>query len=159
MSKKGIDILGIDHWDHPRGYRGFPVVTFFMTTGIALLKARPDFRPNLVSYSNKHGVGAKEIKISTPEEVFLFGKSKGSTLLQDSGWQLPSSYKKANLRGEVLPRAPAYAIQQTPQIWKIKKNLGICHKGKSSKRRQSKAFKFIKSVSSHIEHSHGISIT
>ncbi|MHA2281505.1 MAG: glycosyltransferase family A protein [Promethearchaeota archaeon] len=159
MNRRGIDILGVDHWDHPRGYRGFPIVTFFITKSSAFLKAQPDFRPSLTPYRNQLGTGAKEITIRTAEEVYLFGRPKGKRLLQDSGWQLPICYKKASLRGEVLQKASTYAFDnQVPQVWKIGKQLGVCHKGKSSKRRQSKALKFFKSISAYIEQTHGISI-
>lgn len=158
INKHGIDILGVGHWDNPRRYQKFPVVTFFMAKSLSHMRAQPDMRPNLIQYSNKLGVGAKQIKIKTEQEAFIYGKRIGSRILQDSGWNLPWSYKMAGLRGKVLTPASAYALQYVPQIWNFKKQLGICHKGKGSKRRQSHAMKFHKSVAGYVLKTYGIKI-
>jgi len=159
MERENIDIYGIGHWDHPRGYKNFPVVTFFITKTASYLKASPDLRPNLHEYPNKHGVGARNLKIKTNQDSFLYGVRRGRTVLQDSGWQLPVTFKTANLRGRVLPKTKEYPIQYVPQAWKIDGQLGICHKGKSSKRRQSKAFKFIKSVSAYLKNTYDVDVS
>lgn len=156
IDKHGVDIMGVGYWDNPRGYQGFPVVTFFMAKSLSHLRAQPDMRPNLVEYSNKHGVGAKTIKIRTQQESFIYGKRIGSRIMQDSGWNLPYAYKMAGLRGAVFSPASAYALQYVPQIWSFKKQFGICHKGKGSKRRQSHAMKFHRSVAAYLLKTHGI---
>lgn len=158
MEKNDIDIFGVDHWNNLRGYKNFPIVTFFVAKTTSYLRARPDLRPNLREYSNYLGIGTESITISTNEDIFLYGACRGTSILQDSGWNLPISFKQANLRGKVLKKARAYDIDLVPQIWKIENQLGICHKGKSSKRRQSKAFKFFKSIAAYIEETHGITI-
>lgn len=156
INDRNIDILGVGHWNHPRGYQGFPIVTFFIAKSLSHLRAQPDVRPSLIEYPNKHGVGAEIIKIKTQQEAYIYGRRIGSKIMRDSGWQLPCAYKMAGLRGRVLSPGPAYALQFVPQMWKFEKQFGICHKGKGSKRRQNQAIKFFRSVEAYVAKTHGI---
>jgi len=157
IQNKNIDILGVDHWENNRGYQKFPIVTFFIAKSQSHLRAQPDLRPNLVKYPNKHGQGANVITVNTQEEAYIYGKKIGSDFLQDSGWQLPYKYKTAGLRGRIFSKSEQL-IQQIPQIWNFDEEIGICHKGKGSKRRQSHASKFFKAVRAYVKQSHGIEI-
>ena len=160
MENQRWDILGIDHWDHPRGYENFPVVTFFMSKSLSFLKAQTDFRPAYHDYANRHGIGAKEMVIDNQRDAYIFGKEKGQTLLKDSGWQLPLTYKSAGLRGTVFPKAAPYAVRpQVPQAWFFDDTFGICHKGKGSKRRQSKGVKFFEEVKEYLKEKWNVRIT
>lgn len=158
IKEQKIDILGVGHWDNPRGYQKFPIVTFFMAKSQAHLRAKPDLRPNLVEYPNKYGVGANIIKIETQQESDIYGQPVGTIILQDSGWQMPKSYKEAGLRGQTLARGKEYAIKFVPQIWKFGKQLGVCHKSKGTRRRKRVASAFFKSVRAYVKDTHNIEI-
>ena len=110
IERRNLDILGMGHWDHPRGYQGFPIVTFFIARSSSYVRANPDFRPNLCEYPNKHGMGAKEIYIKTDREAYIYGKPKGSPILLDSGWRLPGCFKDLNMRGDVFSKIVALKV-------------------------------------------------
>jgi len=158
MKAKNLDIFGVDHWEQGRGYENFPVVTFFMAKSHSHLLAHPDLRPALAKYPNKYGQGAEVIRIKTAKEAFIFGKKKGYSLLKDSGWELPYRYKNAGLKGAILSKVPEYQIQYVPQMWKMNDKFIVCHKGKSSKRRQSHGFKFTGSVANYVAKTYGIKL-
>ncbi len=162
MNKVNIDIFGIDHWrqihTHPVGYLKFPIVTFFVAKSHSYLRAQVDYRPNLDGYQNRLGIGSQHYKISTPEDQYIFGRKIGTTIRLDSGWQMPYAYKKANLQGKTLLQGHEYDINLVPQIWMINGQMGICHKGKSSKRRKGTAMNFFNTVSEYVNRVHGIKL-
>ena len=158
MEKQNLDIFGVGHRSDGRGYRNFPIVTFFMAKSYSHLRAQPDLRPALIKYPNKYGQGAEVIRIETEKESFIFGKKRGHSLLKDSGWQLPYCYKNAGLKGQVFTEAPEYQIQYVPQTWVMDGKFIVGHKGKSSKRRQSHGFKFTKSIATYIAKVYGIEL-
>ena len=158
MNRENLEILGVDNWDNPRFYTKFPLVTFFIARSLSYMRAQPDLRPELVDYPNKHGIGAKIKRIKTSRDTYIYGKRTGHTILLDSGWQLPYKFKTLNMKGATLKQAKEYALQYVPQSWKFDKELGVCHKGKGSKRRQSHAMKFFGSVRHYLSKKYGVEI-
>ena len=145
MEKENLDILGVGI-DAPMTYRNFPAVTFFIAKSDSYIKINPDLRPDIGPYTNQRGIGVKTIKIETEEESNIFNLRIGKTMLKDSGWQLPLLYKENNLRGMVFSQLPIYTIDKVPQLYALDGQYIVAHKGKGSKRRQSKALEFIKSI-------------
>ena len=146
MEKENLDILGVG-LNTPMAYKKFPAVTFFIAKSNSYIKINPDLRPDVGIYPNKRKLlGVKTMKIKTEEESNIFNLCIGELLLKDSGWQLPLLYKKNNLHGMIFSLLPIYTIDKVPQLYALDGQYMVAHKGKGSKRRQSKALEFIKSI-------------
>ncbi len=147
MKKHKINVLGVGYWKNEFGYRGFPIVTFFITTREAFLKANVDFRPNLQLYPNRLGVGCTNLKISE-EQGKIIHRPRGFLLRQDSGWRFPFSYHKHGYTGAVLKKEPnaLSIISEASQMWNLNGEPILCHLGKSTKRGMSRVTKWYNSI-------------
>jgi len=160
MKENDLSILGSGFWNVTGRYTGFPTVTFFIAKSEHHLKVNPDLRPTLEVYPNKWGWGAAKQEIKNDEESSIFGIPIGSIMQMDSGWRLPAAYKKNGFKGEVFEDFEQYGVgNHIPQVWSLNGEPIVCHKGKSSKRRQSHAVKFTRSAASYIHKKHGIKIS
>lgn len=150
IEQENIDILGIGH-HNSSGYQNFPIVTFFIAKSLSHLRAKPDMRPVLVPTPGWQGFGAKMTTITTERGASIYEKPIGSDLVLDSGWRMPYAYKTAGMRGAIFTPGKPYTIPNVPQIWEFDGILGICHKGKGSKRGNLDIVQnFIKSVEDYI---------
>lgn len=152
MHELEVDIFGIDHWSETRTYSGFPIVTFFIVRTETFLKTNCDFRPTYQPYPNKRGIGCKPMVIKNEEQVKIYQRPIGFELLQDSGWQMPGTFKKLGYTGEVLEQVkdPRSIIKEVGQMWHIGGEPILAHLGKSTKRRQGRIYRWHMSIRNYL---------
>lgn len=153
MRELKVDIFGIDHWSEIRTYSGFPIVTFFIVRTETFLKVNCDFRPTYQPYPNKRGMGCKPMIIENKNQSRIYQRPIGFELLQDSGWQMPKTFKELGYTGAVLDQVedPRSIIREVGQMWHIEEEPVLAHLGKSTKRRQGRIYKWHNSIRNYLD--------
>ena len=152
MCELGVDIFGVDHWSSTRTYAGFPIVTFFIVQTKVFLKTNCDFRPVYQLYPNKRGMGCNLMVIKNEEQSKIYQRPIGFELLQDSGWQMPKTFKELGYTGAVLEQIenPRSIIREVGQMWHIDGEPILAHLGKSTKRRQGRIYKWHNAIRNYL---------